>query len=266
MALCLPCPAFCAAEPPAEADGPAWGAEVYGGQYYDESRIGAYLVSSARIGEGPTVIGELLHERYTDYGFSGVGGHILWPMGAFGEAGLIASQAWESYEAAPGSKEHYQTRLLGAEWELERGRFALAVQAGRYLKDYAGAEPSYLSADAFFWGTDYDWYLRAATRRVSNAWLNLVEGYRVFHSEGRALTVYAGISDDELNAVSPGGTDSVYVGAYTSLFSTPQTNLTFWIEAAKEEDEALLTLELNLAFGPGARAPYITAFGYSLDN
>ena len=266
MAIGLPLLAFIVCESRAQTDELGWSGEIYGGEFYDDRRAGAYFAMSQSMAPGPTFIGEMLFERYTDYDFAGLGAHFLWPIGTFGELGLSLSQAWETYEVDPNLVSNYQTRMLGAEWEFEQGPFALALQAGKYLKDYSGNEPGYFSADAYFWGEQRDWYLRASTRRIADASLSLIEGYRLFQAYEHAVTAYAGVSRDDLDTITPGSADSVYVGAYMDLFSTPKTNLSLWFEAAKQEDDTLLTIELNLAFGPGARTPYITAFGYSLDN
>jgi hypothetical protein len=160
----------------------------------------------------------------------------------------------------------YQTRIVGAEWELEKDRLAVAAQAGKYLKDYDGDEPEYVSADVYFWGANYDWYVRGSTRRISGSSLSLFEIYRVFPTSVLPVTAYAGVGTDDLNVESPGNRDSVYAGAYAAIRSTPDTTLTLWFEAATEDNDTLFTIELNLAFGPGARTPYITAFGFTLDN
>lgn len=258
---------FYSSELVAETDNLSWGAEVYGGKYYDDRRVGTYVAASSELDHGATIIGEALFESYdnSDYQFTGVGAHILWPVGVFGELGLVASQAWETYEFEPDIETDYETRTLGVEWELEQGPFAVAAQAGKILKDYADRKRNYLSADIYFWGEQYDWYLRGAIRRISNESLYYIEGYRVFDMKRHAVTAYAGMSADDLDNPSPGGTDAVYAGAYAELFSTQRTTLTLWVEAAREENDTLFTIELNLAFGPGARTPYITAFGFSLD-
>ena len=250
----------------AETDSSVWNAEVYGGEYYDDKRAGAYLVSSENVSEGSTFIAELLHEQYTGYRYSGVGGHILWSVENLGDLGFAASQAWETYDTVLSTPYHYQTRLLGVEWEYKHGQVALAAQGGKYLRDYSGKEHSFLSADGYYSGVNEDWYLRASTRRIGSASLNLLEAYRTLYAEGRAVTIYAGLSSDHLNSIAPSGNDSAYAGSYVSLFSNAKTNLTLWFELAQGEKDALVTLELNLAFGPGARNPYISSFGYSIDN
>jgi len=250
----------------ADTGTPAWSAELYGGRYYDDSRVGAYLALSNAFNDGPMVIGEVLLERYPDYRFAGLGAHLLWPIGVIGEVGFVASQAWETYEFSSGMETDYQTRIVGAEWELEKDRLAAAAQAGKYLKDYDGDEPEYISADVYFWGTNYDWYVRGSTRRISGSSLSLLEIYRVFSTSVLPVTAYAGVGTDDLNVESPGNRDSVYAGAYAAIRSTPDSTLTLWFEAATEDNDTLFTVELNLAFGPGARTPYITAFGFTLDN
>ena len=61
-------------------------------------------------------------------------------------------------------------------------------------------------------------------------------------------------------------TSTQRIGAYAELFSVPSSTLFLWAEVAEFDDEILLTIELSLIFGPGARTPYITAFGSSLTD
>jgi hypothetical protein len=250
----------------AETSGLGWHAELYGGRYYDDSRAGAYLALSKDLNEKGTFIGEALLERYPDYRFGGIGAHYLWPVGAIGDIGFVASQAWETYEFFPGIGTDYQTQIVGVEWELETSHLAIAAQAGTYLKDYNDEKPEYFSADAYYWGAQYDWYVRGATRWASGSSLNLLEFYRSFFAKGHLVTAYAGVGTDDLSLASPGNKDSIYAGAYTEILSNSDSVLTLWFEAAAEDNETLLTIELNLSFGTGARTPYITAFGFSLDN
>ena len=266
IAALLPCLFVPTSSSMAAAGDLAWGGELYGGRYYDDSRIGAYFVSSTTMDHGATVIGELLYEDYADYEFAGVGAHFLWPVGDFGDFGFVVSQAWETYEFEPGSDTDYETRTLAVEWELENGPLVVAAQAGKFLKDYTDDEPSYVSADIYYWGSEYDWYLRGAVRRISDDSLHIIEGYRVFDLGGRSITGYVGISADELDSAAPGDKDAVYAGGYAEIFTSSKGTLTLWVEASREDNDTWLTIELNFAFGPGARTPYITAFGFSLDN
>jgi hypothetical protein len=239
---------------------------LYGGRYYDDERLGAYLVSSIELDSGPVLVAEALSEHYPSYRFAGIGAHLLWPAGDWGDVGLVGSLAWETYEAYADTEIDYQTRILGAEWEFERGPWAVAVQAGKYVEGYADTEAGYASADLYFWGANYDWYLRGATRRISDKSLNLLEAYRVFNILERSVTGYVGTSADDLDVVSPGASDAIYAGAYAELFSHAGSTITLWFEAVREDHDSFITLELNLAFGDAVRMPYITAFGFSLDD
>lgn len=58
----------------------------------------------------------------------------------------------------------------------------------------------------------------------------------------------------------------VYAGAYVELFSLPSSALFLWSEVTELDGDALFTIELSLIFGPGARTPYLTAFGSSLTD
>jgi hypothetical protein len=264
--LFMLCSSSVIADSGAARNAPGWSAQLYGGNYYDDRRIGAYLVTSKSAEDGLATIGEVLHEQYSDYRFSGIGGHILWPTENWGDLGFIGSQAWEVYAATNSPEEHYQTRLLGAEWEYNQGRFALAAQAGKYLKDYSGREHSFLSVDAYLSGESEGWYLLLSTRRIGKVSLDSLDVYRNLSVGGHQATIYAGVSRDRLNSITPDGTDSAYVGTYFSLFSTSQSNLTLWFDLSKGESDTLYALELNLTFGPGTRAPYMTAFGNSISN
>ena len=246
-----------------------WSGEVYGGRYYDDKRLGTYFVLSKETTRGPTIAGEVLVERNTDYDFAGVGGHIYWPVEKLGNIGLIASQSWESYEYLESGENQeldYRSRTLGVEWELEMERIAIAVQAGNYDTGYDDSNQNYLSAELYFWGPELNWYLRGATGRASGKSYNTIEGYRIFNLVERPVTAYLGVSTIDAQIVSLKTVDSIYAGTYVELFTTSTSTMTFWAEVAEQDDETLLTLELNLAFGPGARTPYVTAFGFSLND
>jgi len=240
--------------------------ELYGGQYYDDDRLGAYFVASNRGETGVTVIAEALYERYPEYDFAGIGGHFLWPFSESGKAGFIASQAWETFEyAQSGERKNtdYRTNTAGIELEVETERLAFTAQGGKYFSGYDDKYRNYLASDVYFWGPETDWYLRAAVRRVSNDSIYMLEGYRSFHFSGHPITAYLGASTGDLENQEG---DSIYGGAYLELFSTPNSTFSLWAEITEQDDETLLTLELNIAFGAVERAPYLTAFGFAVDD
>ena len=232
----------------AQAD---WSGEVYGGRYYDDNRFGSYLVYSNTNLQGQTVIAEALYEQYTDYEFAGIGGHFLWPIAQSIELGLIVSQAWESYEFSGFGEYDYQSNTAGIELEFNGERVTLAAQSGMYFTGYDDTDSMYLSADLYFMGQQNNWYLRGATRWIETDSLHLIEGYRSTYLMGLPFTAYLGMSVG-------------YPYTYVELFSVPSSAMFLWTEVAELDGETLLTIELSLVFGPGARTPYITAFGSSL--
>lgn len=242
----------------AQAD---WSGEVYGGRYYDDNRFGSYLVYSNTNLQGQTVIAEALYEQYTDYEFAGIGGHFLWPIAQSIELGLIVSQAWESYEFSGFGEYDYQSNTAGIELEFNGERVTLAAQSGMYFTGYDDTDSMYLSTDLYFMGQQNNWYLRGATRWIETDSIHIIEGYRATYLMGLPFTAYLGMSVGYPYTESDVSVDSVYIGAYAELFSVPSSTLFLWTEVAEFDDEILLTIELSLLFGPGARTPYITAFG-----
>lgn len=248
-----------------------WSGEIYGGRYYDDKRLGSYLVLSHVQPEGPILIGEFFYERYTDYEFAGVGGHFLWPVAQSVNIGFVVSQAWETQEFSGFDDFDYQTRIAGLSLEFNSKRVTLAAQSGKYYTDYDDTDyedtaPMYLSADLYVWSPSYNWYLRGATRWISDDSLYYIEGYHTTYVMGVPFTGYIGASVFNSNIVSDVNLDSVYAGAYIELFSAPYSTLFLWTEVSEFDGETLLTVELSLLFGPGARTPYITAFGFPLDR
>lgn len=243
-----------------------WSGEVYGGRYYDDKRLGGYLVLSNVQSQGLITIGEVLYERYTDYEFAGIGGHFLWPVAQSVNIGLVVSQAWETLEFSGFDDLDYQTRIAGISLEFNSERVTLAAQSGKYYTDFDNTDQMYLSADLYVWSPSYNWYLRGATRWNSNDSLNFIEGYHTTYVLGAPFTGYIGTSVFNSNIVSNVTLDSVYAGAYVELFSIPSSTLFLWTEISEFDGETFLSIELSLVFGPGARTPYITAFGFPLDR
>lgn len=247
----------------AQAD---WSGEAYGGKYYNDERLGSYLVYSNPNPQIFTMIGEILYERHTDYEFAGIGGHFLWSVSQSVDIGIVASQAWESYEVSGFEKIDYQTSLAGIELEFNGERVIVAAQTGQYLADFEDEKSMYFSADLYFMGADYSWYLRGATRWIETDSLHFIEGYHSTYLIERPLTTYLGVSVENSSLSSSEAVDSIYLGAYVELFSTPSSTLFLWTEVAEQDDDTLFTIELSLLFGPGARTPHITSFGFSLTD
>jgi hypothetical protein len=239
----------------AQAD---WSGEAYGGRYYDDNRLGSYLVYSNASPQSLTIIAEALFEKYTDYDFAGIGGHFLWPVAQSVDVGFILSQAWESFEFSGFDDVDYQTNTAGIELEFTGERVTLAAQSGKYFTGYDDTDSMYFSADLYYWGIKNNWYLRGSTRWVSTDSLHFIEGYHTSYLMGVPFTAYLGGSVQ--NSI-----DAVYAGAYVELFSVPSSAMFLWSEVAELNGETFLTIELSIVFGPGARVPYITAFGSSLN-
>lgn len=243
-----------------------WSADIYGGEYYDDNRFGTYLVLSDGKPQQTQAIAEVLYEQYTGYEFAGIGGHLLWPVSQSTYLGLIASQSWETYEFSEFDDIDYHSNTAGLELEFNGDWLTLAAQTGMYFSDFDDTDAMYLSADLYYLGEQGNWYLRGAIRRISNDSLYIFEGYRSFSPFGLPLTAYLGANVGYPDTEQDVSVDSIYTGVYAELFSAPSSALFLWMEAAEVNDEALLSIELSLVFGPGAKTPYITAFGTSLQD
>lgn len=243
-----------------------WTGEIYGGRYYDDNRFGSYLVLSSVKPEGPILIAEALYENYTGYEFAGIGGHFLWPVEETVNIGIVASQSWETTEFIDFGDFDYESRTAGIELEFDTQKVTLAAQAGRFYTGFDETTSPYLSADLYAWSSSRNWYLRGATRWISTDSLYFIEGYHSNYLIGFPVTGYIGTSVFNSNILANVIIDSVYIGGYVELLSTPYSTLFLWTEVAEFDGEVLLTLELSFGFGPGARTPYITAFGFPIDR
>lgn len=244
-----------------------WSGETYGGRYYDSKRLGGYLLYSRANPLGPTVIAEVLYELYTDYEFTGIGGHFLWPVEPSIDVGFVLSQAWESYQLSQSDTIDYQSNIAGLELEFTNDRLTFAAQSGKYISAYDDTSTIYFSADLYFWSQAHNWYLRGATRWMAAGGSNILfEGYRTAYLKGLPVTAYLGVSAKNSDIAPEVNVDSVYVGSYVELFSRQTTALFLWTEVAELNDELLFTVEFSLLFGSGARTPHITAFGFSLSD
>lgn len=256
-----------------------WELQLYGGDYYDESRVGAYGVFSKVILSDFTVTGEVLRENYgggsdggvDDYQFAGVGGHLLWNMNPSVRVGLVGSVSEEEYTYGAGFEDpnsEFVSRTLGLEGELNLEPVTVAVQVGESFNDFDNDDHYYLSSDLYYWGPDYLWYGRGAIRTTNNYEEYALEGYRSLSANGLPLLVYLGVTRNDLTTEEEIRTyrtqyDSYYLGGYIEFASTTFSLWNLWVEAARQDGDMVYSVELNVAFGPGADAPYISAFGFT---
>jgi hypothetical protein len=258
------------------AAAPGWGGQLYGGEYYSDQRLGAYGIASQDLSNSITVMTELMFERYHNgdgnYDFYGAGVHLLWQAAESTRFGLTGSHLHDSYDydddfADP--KSDYTTNALGLEAEFNREPFTLAAQAGLADSDYYHDKRGYYSMDAYYWGDQYQWYARGAVR-YSNGYKEVaLEAYRAVGNDERPLTLYAGASRTHLRNKGEFQTvrtqdDSVYAGGFIEFLSTPQSRWSLSAEAARGDSDMFYTLELNISFGPGADAPWLSAVDFTL--
>jgi hypothetical protein len=246
-----------------------WEAQLYGGEYYKDTRVGAYGVASKSFLTDFSITGETLYERYNDYNFSGVGGHLTWDVTKFAKFGLVGTHSREEFSGDldfDGHESEDISNTLGLETELNHDPVTLAVQFGRIFNNTYNNDRYYLSSDAYYWGAEYLWYLRGAVRRTKGFKEYTIEGYRTFFSDVLPIGLYAGVTRNDLSTEEELRNyhttyDSVYAGSYIEFFSTSSSSWNLWTEAARQDGDSFFSIELNVAFGPGADAPHISAFG-----
>jgi len=122
--------------------------------------------------------------------------------------------------------------------------------------------------DVYYWGAEYLWYARGATRRSKNFKEYTIEGYRTFFADVLPVNLYAGATTNDLSTKEEirsyhTSYDSVYTGCYIEFLTTSSSTWNLWVEAAKQDEDTIFSVELNVTFGPGADAPYISAFGFT---
>ena len=252
-----------------------WEAQLYGGDYYEDKRIAAYGVASRTLLDRFTIIGELLRERYregaSDYDFSGIGGHLLWEAAQFARFGVVGSHSHEEYTYEPDFDDpnaEYAVNILGLEGELNHDLLTLAVQIGEISSDYYSNDHTYVAADMYFWGAENRWYGRGAVRTTKNYEEYTVEAYRALLAKGLPITFYVGANRNDLTTEEEIRSyhtqyDSLYTGCYIEFATTTLSSWNLWVEAAKQETDMVLSVELNVTFGPGADTPYLSAFGFT---
>ena len=252
-----------------------WETQLYGGAYYEDTRIGIYAIGSKSFLDDFTITAELLHERYregvSDYDFSGVGGHLLWEVTDFARFGLVGSHSNDEYTYDSDFEDpnaEYTSDTLGLEGELNYDPVTLALQAGEISSDYYSNDHGYLSMDVYYWGAEYLWYARGAIRKTKNYDEYTIEGYRTVSANGLPLNLYLGATRNDLTTEEEIRTfhtryDSFYAGCYIEFLTTDSSTWNLWVEAAKQDEDMVLSVELNITFGPGADVPYISAFGFT---
>jgi hypothetical protein len=248
-----------------------WETQLYGGEYYEDQRIGAYGIASKSFLNNFSITGELLYERYSDYNFSGVGGYLNWEATEFAKVGIVGSHSRSEYSF--GSEYEDQnwedvSKTLGLSTELNHEPATLAAQVGQIFNNSFNNDRYYLAMDIYYWGTDNKWYARGATRKTRNYKEYLIEGYRTFFADTLPVTLYVGANKNDLGSKEELRTyhtsyDSVYTGSYIDFLTTSSSRWNLWVEAARQDNDTVLSVELNIAFGPGVDAPYISAFGFT---
>jgi len=97
---------------------------------------------------------------------------------------------------------------------------------------------------------------------------NTIEGYRPFFADVLPVTLYVGATRNDLDTKEGIRTyhtkyDSVYTGGYIDFLTTSSSRWNLWVEAARQDEDTVFSVELNVTLGPGADAPYISAFGFT---
>lgn len=250
------------------ADKSQWQLEAYGGKYYASDRAAVYGAYTQPLLENLSVTLEALYEKVDDYKFQGIGGHLFWQVTDKTRFGVVGSAAAEFYpfetyladNLIDSGEARYDISTAALELESNPGSFTIAAQAGRvFSQDHGSTDQNYSSIDIYYWGTDdYTWYLRGADRRAGNYALSFAEGYRSWATPSLPTTLYLGIATGEY--------ESVYAGAYLELASSELTSWTLDLGVGHTDDEWQLQLELYFMLGPGADAPYLSAFGFSVGD
>jgi hypothetical protein len=259
----------------AEDTAMTWSGQLYGGKYYKDDHIGGYGISSISFGDAFMMTGEILRERYhnrdRDYYLSSVGAHLLWRPSEGTKLGLTGSHSRERYsysEFIEGFKTRYRTNTIALEGELDYDPVTLAAQTGKVANDddYI-KQHHYYSISLFYWGADHLWYGRSAIRRIRNYREYTLEASRTFFAGSFPASVYAGATRDNLISTGevsapPGQYNSYYMGCNFQFITTTSSAWSLWAEAARQSSETILSLELNISFGPGGEAPSISSLDY----
>jgi hypothetical protein len=255
----------------AEGSSTGWEVQLYGGEYYEDQRIGNNNIVSKTFLDKYSLVAEFLYERYDNYNFTGIGGHLLLDVTDFARIGLVGSHSHEEYTFDADFEDRESEDVsdtLGLEAEINYAPVTFALQTGRIFNNSYNNDRYYLSSDIFFWGAEYIWYARGAVRKSKNYKEYTIEGYRTFFTGFLPVTLYAGTMINDLGTKEELRTyhtsyDSVYTGGYIEFLTTSSSSWNLWVEAAKQDEDTIFSVELNILFGPGANAPYISAFGFT---
>lgn len=271
----LCCGLLCPSILKADDNSPGWETQLYGGEYYSDKRLGAYAIASRSLFSEFSITGEALFERYHngqgDYDFYGVGGHLLWEVTDFARFGVTGSHSHDSYDYSKefeDPKSEYPTSAVGLEGELDSEPVTVAVQAGKASSDYYSGNHPYFAMDGYYWGDQYKWYARTAVRRSKQYKEYTLEGYRAVVAGTVPLTLYAGAARTRLSSKEELRTsrtryDTWYTGTYIQVLTTSSSTWTVWAEAAREDNDSVFSLELNITFGPGVDGPYLSAVDFT---
>lgn len=248
-----------------------WEAYLYGGKYYDSERVGAYALAERPVSTDVSFTGEVLHERYSDYEFSGVGGQVEWSTTPSLMLGLLGSLSRSEYSLGEGfgpSELSDNSQTLSISTELQQDKASFIAQAGRIFNSSFTTDRGFVSLDLYYWGNDYRGYVVAGARRTANFKEYSIEGYRSMSVHTFPVTLYAGATANDVKTAGELRTyhtvyESVYGGLYIDLINLSAPRWSLWLEASRQEGETVLSAELSVAFGPGARLPYISAFDFS---
>lgn len=258
-----------------------WGGQLYGGKYYKDNLLGVYGLASAPAPFGEdltiydlTISAEVLDERYQNHGYaynlSGVGAHISWVVSEYTKFGLVGSHSREKYSFSTNGesiKTNYLSKTLGIEGEFGNDHLTLAIQAGGVHDDNYSNQHRYVSTNFFYWGDLHRWYIRSGVKRVKNYNEYSLEASYSFFSERFPANLYLGTTRDNVfanndNLSAPGQYNSVYTGCNIEFLTTASTVWSLWGEAARQASETILSVELNISFGPNSKSLYSSAFDY----
>ena len=73
----------------------------------------------------------------------------------------------------------------------------LAAQLGRIFNNTNSNDRYYLSMDIYYWGAEYLWYARGATRPAKNYKEYTIEGYRTLFANALPV-IYVGATRNDL--------------------------------------------------------------------
>lgn len=196
---------------------------------------------------------------------------MIWETTKFTKFGIVGSLSHEEFTYDTDFEDQESkdvSNTLGLAAELNHGPVTLAVQRGKNFNNNYNNNHYYLSMDIYYWGAEYLWYARSATRRTKNYKEYTIEGYRTFFADVLPVNLYVGVTRNDLDTKEELRTyhtsyDSVYTGCYIEFLTTSSSRWNFSVEASKQDEDTVFSVELNIAFGPGVDAPYITAFGFA---